>query len=140
MRSAGLFTPSPSTDGGWEDIFLLEGARKAIDRIRAERPGVGPSTPLFPSPKDRTKSIRYELASAWLKQAEKAAGLPKQKGGLWHPYRRGWATARKGLPSQDVAAMGGWSSTAVLEQVYQQADQQGMLAVVTTAAELREAR
>ena len=30
--------------------------------------------------------------------AKEKAGLPKLEGGLWHPYRRKWATERKYLP------------------------------------------
>lgn len=35
------------------------------------------------------------LFDKWLSVAEKAAELPKLDGGLWHPYRRKWATERK---------------------------------------------
>ncbi len=79
----------------WESIPLEPGARQAIDRILEVRTVVTDDTPLFPSAKDRTKPIRYELARDWLRSAERLANVPKQKGGAWHPYRRGWATARK---------------------------------------------
>ena len=68
--------------------------RSALDRALRDRPGIG-AHPLFPSPDDRTKPIRYELASDWLRDAEKLAKVEKQDGSLWHAYRRGWATARK---------------------------------------------
>lgn len=42
-----------------------------------------------------------------LLETEQRAGLPKLEGGVWHPYRRAWATARKGLSETDVAAQGG---------------------------------
>jgi hypothetical protein len=83
--------------------------------------------------------IRYELASDWLRQAERLAGLDKQKGGVWHPYRRMWATERKHLPDTDVAAAGGWSDTASLKQSYQHADPETMYQVVTSPRELRDA-
>jgi hypothetical protein len=35
----------------------------------------------------------------WLRDAENKAKLPKLNGGLWHPYRRAWATSRKHLPT-----------------------------------------
>jgi len=38
----------------------------------------------------------------------KVAKLPTLKGGLWHPYRRAWATTRKHLPVADVAQAGDW--------------------------------
>jgi len=59
---------------------------------------------------------------------------------LWHPYRRGWATARKTMSMKDVAALGGWGSEAVLRGVYQQADMAGMIEVIEAQAKLREAR
>jgi len=39
------------------------------------------------------------LADRWLAHAEGKAKLPKLAGGLWHPYRRQWAT--EGLASQE---------------------------------------
>ena len=44
--------------------------RAAVQRILRDRPGVG-AAPIFPSPKDRQSPIRYELASEWLREAEK---------------------------------------------------------------------
>jgi hypothetical protein len=46
----------------------------------------------------------------WLIVAEGAAKVPKLEGGLWHPYRRKWATERKGRSVKDVAG-----SVGVLE-------------------------
>ena len=93
--------------------------RAALDCIRQERPGIG-SRPLFPDPKDATRAIPKYRLEAWLRQAEKLAGLEKQEGGLWHAFRRGWATARKHLPAQDVARAGGWKAGSVtLLEVYQ---------------------
>ena len=61
------------------------------------------------------------------------------RGGAWHPYRRLWATQRKHLPAQDVAAAGGWSSVEVVQEIYQKADPRTMLKVVEGGQELREA-
>jgi hypothetical protein len=112
--------------------------RAAIDRVLRERPSVG-RLPLFPSPENREKPISTRLASKWLVEAETEAGLAKQKGGLWHPYRRGWATSRKHLPGADVAAAGGWRSTDTLK-LYQQPDEETILRVVLGGTELRQAR
>ena len=46
--------------------------------------------------------------------AARSAELPKLRGGVWHPYRRLWATERKHLPDLDVAAAGGWRDTRAL--------------------------
>lgn len=56
----------------------------------------------------------------------------------FHAYRRAWATARKHHPVTDVAAAGGWKSTATLQPCYQQPDGDTMLSVVLGGAELRE--
>ena len=59
--------------------------------------------------------------------------------GIWHPYRRKWATARKHLPLADVAAAaGGWQGTQTLTKCYQQPDDATTLAVVLGRAALRE--
>jgi hypothetical protein len=52
------------------------------------------------------------------------------RGGKWHPYRRMWATSRKGLPVQDVAKAGGWKTPSVVQNIYQQADEETTLRVV----------
>ncbi len=64
--------------------------------------------------------------------------MPKLEGGLWHPYRRMWATARKDLPLKDVAAAGGWRDHDTLLKCYQQPDRRTMLEVMSTAARVDE--
>jgi len=86
---------------------------------------------LFPSDTDRSQPIRRDVFAKWLQQAERKAGLPKLGGSLWHAYRRGWATSRKGLPTVDVAAAGGWSDVGTLLRCYQQPDDATMLAVMS---------
>jgi hypothetical protein len=113
--------------------------RAAIDRILRERPGIGAAL-VFPSPSDPSQPVSKDLASEWLLEAERLAGLPKLKGGVWHPYRRKWATARKHLPLADVAAAGGWKSKETLLRCYQQPDEATMLSVVMSGLELRERR
>ena len=111
--------------------------RAAIDRVLRQRPGIGAAY-LFPSGRDASKPVRTEVASAWLRRAEKLAKVEKQSGSLWHAYRRGWATARKHLPVPDVAAAGGWADQHTLMSVYQQADQATMYTVVSEPTKLRE--
>jgi hypothetical protein len=43
-------------------------------------------------------------------------------------------------PRHRLAAAGGWSDTATLKRVYQQADQETMYRVVSEPARLREVR
>jgi len=55
-------------------IPINDPARRAIDRILQERPGVGEAW-LCPGPGNPQKPIVYHLASRWLEEAEKLAGL-----------------------------------------------------------------
>jgi hypothetical protein len=111
--------------------------RDALDRLLADRPGLG-AAPLFPLPSDQSRPLTRNLARALLKKAEALAGLPPLDGSLWHAYRRKWATERKHLPAPDVAAAGGWKETTTLTRLYQQPDPQTMLRVILEAGELRE--
>jgi hypothetical protein len=75
----------------------------------------------------------------WLTVAEQEAELPKLEGGLWHPYRRKWATERKDLSLKDVAAAGGWKDIETLLTCYQRPDRDTLLAVMEEPKKLREA-
>lgn len=120
-----------------ETIPISMRARAALERIIAARPGIG-SLPLFPSLRDRAKPMSSKTADEWLVEAEELAKVEKQDGGLWHPYRRGWATKRKHLPDVDVAAAGGWKRIEVMKQSYQQADDETLRTVVNEPARLEE--
>jgi hypothetical protein len=74
--------------------------------------------------------VRPDVVAKWLLKAEKSAGLPKLRGGTFHPYRRLWASERKHLPDQDVASAGGWRDTRALKLSYQHADPATVLRVV----------
>lgn len=111
---------------------------KVLRSIVRERPGIG-SAPIFPAPTDRSKPISTAVAAAWLRKAEKMVGLEPHDGSLWHAYRRGWATARKGLSDIDVAHAGGWSDTRTLKAVYQQPDERSMYHVVSSPRQIKEA-
>jgi len=113
--------------------------RAAIDRIVAERPGIGRAY-LFPSPRNAARAVSRDLVSGWLERAETLAKVPKHAGSLWHAYRRKWASERKHLPDVDVMAAGGWSDLASLKTAYQHADAATMYRVVSEPAELREAK
>jgi hypothetical protein len=116
-----------------------ETVRTALDVLLTERPGVGAAY-LFPAERNAGKPVDRWLASKWLEQAERLAEVPKQRGSLWHAYRRKWGTERKHLPIQDVAQAGGWKNAATLATIYQQPDEATLYAVVSQPAELREAR
>lgn len=85
---------------------------------------------LFPARQDTTTPVSKTTAYYWMRTAEKRAGLPHQKQGGWHAFRRAWATARKHLPLQDVMHAGGWLDPAALQSAYQHADAETIRAVM----------
>ena len=70
------------------------------------------------------------VAENWLLRAYALAGLTKLRGGLWHPFRRKWATERKPYPLRDVAEAGGWSDVQTLLTCYQQPDAETLRMVI----------
>ncbi len=106
---------------------------KELRRFRAERPGIG-SVLLFPHPRPQLRRHRggpmtRHLAAYWLNEVFERGRIVKPRGGLWHMFRRAWATERKDLPLKDVAAAGGWRDTSTLLR-YQHPDEETMRAVV----------
>jgi integrase len=63
---------------------------------------------LFPSQVKPAQSVDRSTMDKRLRKAYKRAGLETLKGGLWHAWRRKWATERKQMPLKDVAEAGGW--------------------------------
>ncbi|MEX2584295.1 MAG: hypothetical protein WD766_13585, partial [Gemmatimonadota bacterium] len=118
---------------------------EALDAYLRRNPRIG-DVPLFPAPGPRVKKdakpaqdrpevpMGRETAAKWLVKAEGLAKLPKLVGGVFHPYRRLWATERKGMADTDVAAAGGWKDTRALKNSYQQADARTVLSVVEASA------
>ncbi len=92
---------------------------------------------LFPM-KSRDARWPAKIPQDLLNRAERAAGVPKFKGGVWHPYRRKWASERKTMSVVDVMAAGGWKDLQTLLTCYQQADETGMLEVMASPMKLRE--
>ena len=74
--------------------------------------------------------LAQKTAGKWLLRAEKVAGLPKLRGGVFHPFRRLWACERKDLPDVDVAEAGGWKDPQALRLSYQHSDPETVLRAV----------
>lgn len=110
----------------------------ALLHARVTSPAIG-STLLFPAPRNPDKAVSVYLASKWLLKAYRSAVLKREPGGLWHPFRRKWATERKSFPLRDVAAAGGWSSTETLLTCYQQPDPDTLREVVNASKSRGEA-
>ena len=91
---------------GWV-VPMPKQAERALLKFRAEHPTIG-SALVFPMANDGSKPVTRHLASDWMKRAYRYAGIVRQKGSLWHAFRRKWATERKNYPVRDVAAAGGW--------------------------------
>lgn len=103
--------------------------RDEIGRYLHRHPKVGDAW-LFPSTQDQDKPVSTRVARYALQRAEVAAGLPHLHHGGWHAFRRGWATARKSLPVQDVMRAGGWRDVASLQTAFQGTDAETMRKVV----------
>lgn len=112
---------------------ITEETRRELERYLRKSPRVG-DVPLFPAAEDEAEPIRRDVAARWLLKAEKLAELPKLKGGLFHPYRRLWATERQHLSDVAVAKAGGWSDTQALKLCYQQARPADILMAVQGGA------
>jgi integrase len=106
--------------------------------VRAKGDLKSTSAYVFASETDPTHPMDRHLFDKWLTVAEKEAELPKLIGGLWHPYRRKWATERKHHPLKDVMAAGGWSDAETLIRSYQQADRETLLRVMNEPNPLRD--
>ena len=93
---------------------------------------------IFAGERKPDQPMDRHLFDKWLTVAERRAELPKLDGGLWHAYRRKWATERKHLPLKDVAAAGGWNDVDTLLKVYQQPDAHTLLAVMSEPRKVSE--
>jgi len=107
--------------------------RAEVDRYLAANPRLG-DVPLLPAVEDATRTLARTVATKWLAKAERRAELPKLRGGLWHAYRRLWATERKALPDVDVAEAGGWTGTKAMKLAYQKHTPAGVLAAILNAS------
>ena len=115
---------------GFDSIAPLSSAAlEEVSRYLSRSSQIGEAW-LFPAPKDPTKPVSRYLVRTWLGKAEAKAKLPKLAGGLFHPYRRLWASERKHLPDVDVAVAGGWKDATTMKRSYQQADPETILRVV----------
>ena len=111
-----------------EELMRL---RKALGALKGR---------LFPSAKDPSRPLPADMLTQWLRAAEAKANLPKLGQGLWHPYRRKWASERMHLPLKAVADAGGWKDVSTLLTCYQQSDEATLLAVMNEPKKRRESR
>jgi integrase len=128
------YTGTRSDNKAREHVVAMNAeAQAALKRWRQASRSIGAAW-VFPSLSDPTTPVNYHCAKKWLRWAETKAKVGHEKQGGWHMLRRGWATARKHFPIQDVAAVGAWLNTRTPQQLYQQADDETTLAVATFVA------
>lgn len=119
---------------GFFSVTAISGpARASLDHYLQKHPRVG-AVPLFPDSKHATVPITRSAADYLLRVAERKAALPKFDRGLWHPYRRAWASERKHQPDVDTARSGGWRDLSTMKSAYQQADPATMLKVIENSS------
>lgn len=122
---------------GYETVVPIPG--KLAEELRDFRRRLGAVGGwVFARQSDSVNPMDRHLFDRWLRVAEKKAGVPKLDGGLWHPYRRKWATERKQHPLRDVAEVGGWKDTETLLTCYQQPDSETLLSVMSEPHKLRD--
>jgi len=109
---------------------------RALLEFRAKHGVIG-SALVFPMKKDPDKAVRRHLAADWLKRAYRYAEVERPKGGLWHPFRRKFATERKFYPLRDVADAGGWKDVGTLLKCYQLSDEETIRTVMDNPKPLR---
>jgi integrase len=134
----------------WEDIDFSRGTirwRAEYDKKRMEREvpvptellrelrsmqtRLGAATGwLFPRSVEADGPLPAEMLSQWLADAIRRGRVAKSPGGLWHTYRRKWASERMHHPIKAVAEAGGWKDVATLLSCYQHADAEMLLAVM----------
>jgi integrase len=123
--------------GNEQWVPITEKARRVLAEHRLR---MFDSEWLFPSERKSGHPVDRSTMDRRLKAAYEKAELQLSKGGLWHPWRRKWATGRNDLPVKDVAAPGGWSDTETLLQSYQQADEATVTRVILSAPKLTRER
>ena len=130
MPHGAIAWPADSDKQGFEELTPISApARAAIERYLRHQPRVGDAW-LFPDLVHLGQPITRAAADHLLRRAEDLAQLPKLERGLWHSYRRLWASERKHLPDVDTAKAGGWRDLSTMKQSYQQPDAATMLRVV----------
>lgn len=124
---------------GFDDLApISRAARGALEAYLRRHPAIG-SAPLFPfALSDPTRPMNKMQAANMLARAERLAGLPKLERGLWHAYRRAWASERKHLPDADVSAAGGWRDLATMKRSYQRPDPVTVLRAIENTPERPE--
>lgn len=114
---------------GIESVIPMTAEIRAIMDECLDR--VGGEGFLFPAPSDRSRPVGTYLATKWLRDAERLAGLQTQDGSSFHAFRRKFVTERKHLPVKDVSHAAGWKGPRTVIEIYQQPDEATQLRVLS---------
>lgn len=129
------FRASAQKTGHAHEVPITEGVRVLLLE-HIERLAPGHQGPLFPARTGMTRSVSVWVMDKRLRQCYKKAEVDLPEGGLFHAWRRKWATERKGMPLADVAAAGGWKDTKSLLTSYMHSDPDTVLQVQLAAPKL----
>lgn len=143
------------SDIRWDDAMVRW-------RGEADKEGTAHQTPLTPAAVDALRAARVRSSAVgdvwifaeshggvsprsrstfakWWHEAEGLAGLEREPRLAWHSLRRQFATELKDTPLTDLAALGGWNSTATILTCYQQPDVDTMRRALATRRSLSSA-
>ena len=109
---------------------MSEEARSALKELQGSTLGIG-EAPVFPAPKNWSKSLSRDLPTKWWKQAEALAGLEPKRGRGWHSLRRKFASDLMDQPLKVLSQLGGWKSPQTILMCYQHPDQERMKEALT---------
>lgn len=131
LETATILWRSANDKKGYEaGLPVSTAVRDALRVWQAQSGGIGMSW-VFPSPKSPAEPICRHVLDRWLRRAYSCAGIEPKRGGLWHPFRRKFATERKTQSAVDVAHYAGWRDLRTLQGIYQQPDVESMKLVAT---------
>lgn len=116
-------------------IPFVEQLEAIFDEAKRELGGDG-DDPIFGQVNDRTKPLAADGVRKRLLEAEARAKQPKLKRGLWHPYRRKWASERRHLPVKDVMEAGGWDDYQTFLHCYTMTTPASLAAVINSPVRL----
>jgi hypothetical protein len=101
---------------------LSDAAVVLLGQLRAAERAIGDRW-IFTMPGDDTQPLSRHVVRKWWITIAKVAGIPAGKRYGWHALRRNFASELKQMPLVDLAALGGWRSTATILQCYQMPDE-----------------
>jgi len=101
---------------------ITDEAAALLSRYQSTEQAIGDRW-IFPLPRDDTQPISRHVVRKWWDAIAMAAEIPKGKRYGWHALRRNFASELKFIPLVDLAALGGWRSTATILQCYQMPDE-----------------